>query len=175
VFSSSAFLRLTTLGTAVALLGGCTGVQSTFSAFGVEAEGTRTITIAMTVAAAVITIGVLLLATHAFRSPPGRLDHRGGMRVILWLGAVGPTLILTVLLVSSLPTMKTLPVADEDLVIAVDGEQFWWRVRYLPDDAPPVETANRFASRSDAPWPSPCRARTSSTVSGFRVSPGKST
>jgi cytochrome c oxidase subunit 2 len=64
------------------------------------------------------------------------------MRVILWLGAIGPTVLLTALLIFSRPQMLTLPVGDGDLRIAVDGEQFWWRVRYLPPDGQAVETAN---------------------------------
>src|SRR3546814_13122517 len=31
-----------------------------------------------------------------------------------------------------------------DLRIAVGGEQFWWRVRYLPAGGQPVETANEI-------------------------------
>jgi cytochrome c oxidase subunit 2 len=131
-------------GAAVALLGGCTGIQSTFSTFGIEAESTRALTWGMTAAAAVITIGVLWLAWHAARTPAGRLDHQGGMRVILWLGAIGPTVLLTALLVSSLPKMRTLPTGADDLRIAVGGEQFWWRVRYLPAGGQSVETANEI-------------------------------
>lgn len=131
-------------GSAAALLGGCSGVQSTFSAFGIEAESTLILTWSMTAAAAAITIGVLWLAWHAARAPAGRLDHQGGMRVILWLGAIGPALLLTLLLVYSLPKMRTLPTAADDLKIAVDGAQFWWRVRYRPDGDRPVETANEI-------------------------------
>ena len=126
------------------LLGGCAGEQSTFSAFGVEAEATRTLTLTMASAAALVTIGVVWIAVHAARAPAGRLDTRNGMRVILWLGAVGPTLVLTLLLVFALPGMRTLPVGAEDLRIAVDGEQFWWRVRYLPPGGPAIETANEI-------------------------------
>ena len=137
------FLRLLAFAV-VAPLGGCTGVQSTFSAFGVEAESTRAITVGMTIAAAVITLGVGWLAFHAARAPAGRLDHARGMRAILWLGGIGPTALLTVLLITSLPTMRTLRAAPGDLAITVDGEQFWWRVRYSPTDGEPVETANEI-------------------------------
>lgn len=126
------------------LLGGCTGQQSTFSAFGVEAEATRILTLTMSGAAAVITIGVVWIAFHAARTPAGQLDTRNGMRVILWLGAVGPTLLLTLLLIFALPGMRTLPLGAQDLRIAVDGEQFWWRVRYLPPGGPAIETANEI-------------------------------
>lgn len=140
---SRSVLRLT-LGPVVALLGGCSGVQSTFSAFGVEAESSRTLTWGMTAAATMITIGVLWLAWHAARTPAGRLDYKGGMHVILWLGALVPTVLLSLLLVSSLPKMRTLPTGTGDLKIAVGGEQFWWRMRYLPAGGQPVETANEI-------------------------------
>lgn len=140
---SRSVLRLT-LGPVVALLGGCSGVQSTFSAFGVEAESTRTLTWGMTAAATMITIGVLWLAWHAAHTPAGRLDYKGGMHVILWLGALVPTVLLSVLLVSSLPKMRTLPTGTGDLKIAVGGNQFWWRVRYLSAGGQSVEMANEI-------------------------------
>jgi cytochrome c oxidase subunit 2 len=135
------FLRLAI---ACFMLLGCTGVQSTFSAFGVEAESTRSLTWWMAGAAAVITVAVLWLAVHAARAPAGRLEQKGGMRLILWLGAIGPSSILTVLLVTSLPTMRTMATEPHGLVIAVEGRQFWWRVRYQLADGASVETANEI-------------------------------
>lgn len=126
----------------VTLLCGCEGVQSVFSPFGAEGESTLRITWAMFIAAALITIAVLSLATHAARPENRRIDHRRGMQVILWLGAVVPTLLLTALLVYSLPAMRPLAAAAGDLRIAVEGEQFWWRVRYLPSASGMVESAN---------------------------------
>src|SRR3546814_3750437 len=89
-------------------------------------------------------VGGEWLRLSAVRTPAGRLDHRHGMRAILWLCAIGPTLLLTTLLVLSLQKMRTLPVEPGDLRIAVGGEQFWWRVRYLPAGGQPVETANEI-------------------------------
>jgi cytochrome c oxidase subunit 2 len=131
-------------GPVLTLLNGCTGVQSTFSAFGVEAESTRSLTWVMSATATVITIGVLWLAWHAARAPAGQLDYKGGMRVILWFGALGPTLLLSILLAFSLSKMQTLSTGTDDLKIAVAGKQFWWRVRYLPDRGQSVETANEI-------------------------------
>jgi cytochrome c oxidase subunit 2 len=129
---------------ALLLLTACEGKQSIFSAFGIEAESTRKLTFIMSAAAGLITIGVVWLAFHAARAPAGHLDFRAGMRAILWLGAIGPTVLLTALLLFSLPSMRTPPVSDDDLRIAVDGEQFWWRVRYLPPGREAVETANEI-------------------------------
>lgn len=142
--SRSRSMLCLTFGFVIALLGGCSGVQSTFSAFGAEAESTRILTLGMTAAATLITIAVLWLAWHAVRTPAGRLDFKGGMQVILWMGAIVPTVLLSMLLVSSLAKMRTLPTGAGDLKIAVSGEQFWWRVRYLPAGGQPVETANEI-------------------------------
>jgi cytochrome c oxidase subunit II len=123
---------------------GCEGIQSTFTTFGAEAESSRALTITMSVAAAIITVAVLALAFHAVRAPEGSLDHRQGMRVILWLGAIGPTVLLTILLLSTLPGMSPLAAAPDDLEIQVEGKQFWWRVRYKPPGGEVVETANEI-------------------------------
>ena len=78
------------------------------------------------------------------RAPEGRLDHDGGMRVILWLGAIGPTVLLTLLLVLALPKMRPLSAESGNLDVAVEGKQFWWRVRYQPAGGTSVETANEI-------------------------------
>jgi cytochrome c oxidase subunit 2 len=126
------------------LLASCAGVQSTFSAFGAEAETTRAMTYTMGIGAAVITIAVLLLTWHAVRAPPGQLNGAQGVRVILWAGAVLPTVVLTILLVVTLPTMRSHASQPGELRIHVDGEQFWWRVRYEPPGGAAVETANEI-------------------------------
>jgi cytochrome c oxidase subunit 2 len=136
--------RFATLTGAPLLLGACAGIQSTFTAYGAEAASTRALTLVMAAGAAMITVAVLWLARHAVRSPANRLDHQGGMRVILWLGAIGPTLILATLLASTLPTMRTLAAKPGDLEIQVEGKQFWWRVQYRPGGDDVVETANEI-------------------------------
>ena len=125
-------------------LGGCAGIQSTFSAFGTEAESTRALTLGMTIAGVLIVAGVAMFAVQAARAPPGGLDLRRGMRVILWFGAIGPAILLTALLLLSLPTMRSLRAEPGGLVIAVDGEQFWWRVRYAATPGRIVESANEI-------------------------------
>ena len=126
----------------LAFLSGCAGEQSVFSPFGTEAETTLTLTWAMTIAFTLIAIAVLWLAFHAWRAPPDRMNHKKGMRMVLWLGAIGPALFLGIMLTLSLPKMRAMDLAQGDLTVAVDGEQFWWRVRYLPAGGAAVETAN---------------------------------
>lgn len=124
------------------LLAGCNGHQSTLVPFGLEARSTLFMTIVLGTGAAVIALGVAAVFVLAVRAPKGRLEHAGGMRAILWLGAIGPALVLAVLLVWALPAMRPLPFAAEDLHVQVEGEQFWWRVRYAPPGRPPVISAN---------------------------------
>jgi cytochrome c oxidase subunit 2 len=78
------------------------------------------------------------------RAPEGRLTHQGGMKLVLWLGGIGPSILLLGLLVYALPAMRPIPVANADLRIGVDGEQFWWRVRYAPPGGSVVEAANEL-------------------------------
>ena len=125
------------------LLGGCGGVQSTFATFGTEAETVRALAVVMFSAAALITAAVLALAAIAVRRDEG-IGYRGGLRVVLWLGGIGPTLLLTALLLAALPQMRPLAAPAGGLSIAVDGEQFWWRVAYRPDGGAAVETANEI-------------------------------
>ncbi|GGE71571.1 cytochrome c oxidase subunit II [Sphingomonas prati] len=124
------------------LLSGCAGVQSAMSPFGVEAAATARLTWVMVAGAVLISVAVAALVVRAVRAPEGSLSHSGGMSLILWAGAIGPTIILFGLLITALPMMRQLPVAPNDLTIAVGGEQFWWRVQYRPTGAPPVEDAN---------------------------------
>lgn len=100
--------------------------------------------IVLLVGAVVIAVGLAALIQHAIRTPGERLTHRQGMRLVLWLGAIVPTILLFTLLVSSLPLMRPAPVRASDLRIKVEGEQFWWRVIYQPPGAPPVVTANEI-------------------------------
>jgi cytochrome c oxidase subunit II len=126
------------------LASSCAGEQSTFSPFGIEAETTLLLTWAMSIGFALVAIGVVWLAVHAYRAPPEQLDLKSGMRLVLWLGGVGPTLLLGAMLILSLPSMRAMPLQAEDLRVEVSGEQFWWRVRYLPAGGVAVETANEI-------------------------------
>lgn len=99
---------------------------------------------AMAAAAALILVAVLALATYAVRARKNPIDARQGARLIFWLGAVVPTVLLTLLLVISLPAMRKMSFAPRDLRIAVTGEQFWWQDRYQPTGRAPVETANEI-------------------------------
>ncbi|MGN7159909.1 cytochrome c oxidase subunit II [Sphingomonas sp. SAFR-052] len=129
---------------ALLALGGCNRHQSALTVFGEEAATVRHLTIVMLIGAIVIAAGVAALMIAAVRAPEGRLTLSGGMKLVGWAGGVVPVVVLLGLLLYSLPAMRPLPVADRDLRIAVEGEQFWWRVQYQPPGAAPVVTANEI-------------------------------
>jgi cytochrome c oxidase subunit 2 len=129
------------IATAIALAG-CNMHQSTLAPFGADAVDIRRLFLLMLVGAVVIATGLALLMRHAVRAREGALTHQKGMRVVLWLGGVIPTVVLLGLLVYSLPYMKPRPVGPADMRIAVEGEQFWWRVTYRPPGGGAVKSAN---------------------------------
>lgn len=134
--------RTSLAGSAAVLLAGCNAHQSTLAPFGADAADIRNLFLIMLAGAVMIAIGVALLMRHAVRASEGQLTHHGGMRLVLWLGGIVPTVVLLGLLVYSLPYMKPRPIGPADLNIAVEGEQFWWRVTYRPAGAAAVESAN---------------------------------
>jgi cytochrome c oxidase subunit 2 len=129
---------------ALLALTACNRHQSALSVFGEEAATVRHLTIVMLIGAVAIAAGVAGLMIAAVRAPEGKLTLLGGMKLIGWLGGVLPVVVLLALLLYSLPAMRPLPVNAADLRIAVQGEQFWWRVRYQPPGSPPVQTANEI-------------------------------
>lgn len=98
----------------------------------------------MVAGALLVWLGVVVLAFIATREPRPD-DARRARRLIIGGGAVLPTLVLAALLVYALPLMPVLRApATVPLKIAVTGEQWWWRVRYLPPDGAPIELANEL-------------------------------
>lgn len=129
------------LGAPIALAG-CNRRQSALAPFGEDAARIETMTIVMVAGAVAIALAMAGLMLWAMRAPEGRLGLRGGERLILGLGGAVPAALLLALLAYSLPAMRPRAVAAGDLAVTVEGEQFWWRVRYAPPGAAPVTTAN---------------------------------
>ncbi|MCJ1962463.1 cytochrome c oxidase subunit II [Novosphingobium mangrovi (ex Hu et al. 2023)] len=112
----------------------CNTHQSALAPFGVEAGETRTLTLVMALAALGLAAITFALYFRAVRAPEGSLSHTGGMKLVLWMGAIVPTVLLAGLLLYALPAMRPMDSAPGDLEIRVEGEQFWWRVIYDPQD-----------------------------------------
>ncbi|MDJ0388097.1 cytochrome c oxidase subunit II [Roseomonas sp. E05] len=129
---------------ALPVLGGCSGVQSALDPAGFEANAVARLFWVMLGAAALLWVAVLGLARYASRQRQQPWRHHSAGRLILWCGAIGPTLLLCALLTYSLLLMPALRASGGPLQIDVQGEQFWWRVRYQPPGGAPVESANEI-------------------------------
>jgi cytochrome c oxidase subunit 2 len=122
---------------------GCSGVQSSLAPAGREAEQIAYQFWWMTAGAGVVWIGVILLAVYAIRANP-EVDRRRQANMLILGGALIPTVVLALLLVSGLSMLRPLigPVPEGSLRVTVYGEQWWWRVRYEPPGRQPFELAN---------------------------------
>jgi len=125
-------------------LAGCSGPQSALDPAGDGADRLALLFWVMLIGAAVIWAATLALAFFAARTRRGRFDERAGSALILWGGAVFPTVVLTALLTYGLSITPDLRGPGDGLKIAVSGEQYWWRVRYQPKDGVAVESANEI-------------------------------
>lgn len=126
----------------VVLLAGCAGPQSALDPAGEDAVRTAHLFWLMLTGAAVIWAMVVGAALFGSRFQKEPLGDRAGLRLVLWGGAVLPTLVLAALLIFGLQLMPTLREPGADLHIDVVGEQFWWRVTYRPEGRPPIASAN---------------------------------
>jgi cytochrome c oxidase subunit 2 len=129
-------------------LTGCSGVQSALDPAGPEAADVATLFFTMLVGGGLIWFAVVGILFYARFKREAYSEAAAG-RVILWCGAILPTLILAALLsyaVWLMPTLRPWFDEDDDLRrIEVTGEQFWWRVRYFePGGKLAFETANEL-------------------------------
>jgi cytochrome c oxidase subunit II len=128
------------------ILSGCSGPQSALDPSGEESHQIRILFWAMAAGGALIwlcVIGLLLYAAW----PTRRIHHeRIGGRIIFWMGAVFPSIVLLLLLAYALWLMPSLrpfaQAAGAGLRIEVTGKQFWWQVIYHPPEGAPIVSAN---------------------------------
>ena len=141
-----ATLRLSAGLASLLAAGGCTGVQSTLAPAGRDAERIAALFWWMTGAAALVWVFVICLALYYTRHATGQRHARRDRWLILGGGVVFPTVTLTTLLIYGLAMIpETVARAPEgSLQIAVTGEQWWWRVRYLRPDGQEVVLANEI-------------------------------
>jgi cytochrome c oxidase subunit 2 len=99
----------------------------------------------MTGVSLVVWLLVAALALYAVYGGKGA-SLRSARRLIVWGGAVLPTLLLTVLLAFGLAAIPPLlaPPPPGSRTIVITGEQWWWRVRYPLPDGTSVELANEL-------------------------------
>jgi cytochrome c oxidase subunit 2 len=130
----------------VALLPACAGVQSTLSPSGRDAARVADLFWWMTLAAVIIWFGVIALALYYMRRADGSRNRRRDRVLIVGGGVLLPTVTVTVLLIYSLAMLPSAVARapQGSLQIRVAGEQWWWRVRYLPSDGREVVLANEI-------------------------------
>lgn len=131
---------------AACLIASCSGNHSTLDPAGPEAAYVAQLFFVMLAGGAVIWIGLVCIFIYAARRQHQHTEQSAG-RVILWGGAIIPTVILCALLSYGMWLMPAIRpwVPDDQQVrrIEVTGEQFWWRVRYLDETGSVMfETAN---------------------------------
>jgi cytochrome c oxidase subunit II len=123
---------------------GCGGPQSALDPAGRAAARIANLFWWMTGGSLLIWAAVVVLALYANRAKPHGLP--AARRLIVWGGAIVPTVVLAGLLAYGLailpPVLARAP--EGSLKISVTGEQWWWRVRYLPAGADPVDLANEI-------------------------------
>lgn len=135
------------IGSAATLwLAGCSGPQSALDPAGEGAERLAVLFWWMAAGALLIWLIVVALLLYSYRAQPEPHNQRKAKILIIGGGALVPTLVLAVLLavgLAELPRLLASPPAGS-LRIAVSGEQWWWRVRYLPPGGPEVVLANEI-------------------------------
>lgn len=135
------------------LIAACSGPQSALDPAGHGAQWIAQIFWWMTGAAVLIWIVVIILALWAARAAPETQERRRTHVMIIGGGAVVPALLLAVLLFYGLAPIPVLlaPASPGSLRVEVSGEQWWWRVRYLPPFGAPVVLANEIRIPVNAP------------------------
>jgi len=131
----------------VILFLGCDGPQSALRPAGDGAERIANLFWWMLGGGSLIWLAMVGLAIYSVRAHFDRRgDHRRIRIMIIGGGAVFPTIVLTTLLLFSLPMIPDLlePAPPDALKIEVRGKMWWWRVRYLRDDEEPIELANEI-------------------------------
>ncbi|MDY8109095.1 c-type cytochrome [Fulvimarina sp. 2208YS6-2-32] len=119
-------------------LSACTSPQSTFTGAGLEAAQVETLFWVMLVGAVVVWFVTVGLSVYATKVRPGRHSEKTGLRLIVWGGAVFPTVVLSALLVYGLKLMPEFRAGANGPTIAVSGERFWFRVAYAVEGEPGV-------------------------------------
>jgi cytochrome c oxidase subunit II len=126
--------------------------QSALEPAGKQAEELATLFWWMTAGTALIWLVVIGLALYAVYTPE-RKSLAGARRLIVIGGVVVPSVVLTALLFYALGLLPkfSAPSPPGSLRIEVRGEQYWWRVRYLPEGRAPIDLANEIRLPVGAP------------------------
>jgi cytochrome c oxidase subunit 2 len=127
-------------------LAGCSGVQSSLAPAGQEAERIAILYWWMAVPALIIWVAVIALAMYYARPHEPSASRTRDRWLIVGSGVVFPIIVLTVLLGYGLAMLPPLVARapEGSLLVEVEGEQWWWRVRYIRSETDVVELANEI-------------------------------
>ncbi len=143
---SRASIRGCCAAVAGSLAAGCSGVQSALSPAGREADRIASLFWWMTGGAVIVWLFVIALAIYYAQRSRGEKNRRRDYWLIAGGGVAFPGITLTVLLIYGLamipPTVERAP--EGSLQVAVTGEQWWWRVKYLRPGGEEVVLANEI-------------------------------
>lgn len=145
--SGSHWARMLARGGLALVSVGCTGEQSTLDPRGPTAERIADLFWGMTFGGTAILIAVVGLALYAaYGRDRTRPSVKGAERLVILGGVAFPSVVLVGLLIYGLALLPDLlaPAPDGSLKIRISGEQWWWRIRYLPVDGEPFELANEL-------------------------------
>jgi cytochrome c oxidase subunit II len=130
---------------AVLAISGCNGVQSALDPAGRGAEQIARLFWTMAAGGVAIWLVMVSLTIYAVWSRHSHSERQAKLFIVAG-GVAFPALTLAGLLIYGLMLLPELvgPAPPGSLKIAVSGEQWWWRVRYLPPGGEPVELANEI-------------------------------
>lgn len=143
-----------TAGFVMLFLSGCNGVQSSLSPSGEEAERVVVLFWVMTLAGAAIFLSVMALLAVSIAFPQRVKGWLISESFIKTAGIFFPVVVLTALLTYGLLVLgagQSASGIDGSLRIAVEGEQWWWRVTYYDDEGNEIRSANELHIPTDEP------------------------
>lgn len=128
------------------LLPGCAGRQSALDPAGESAEKIAGLFWWMSGGSMLVWALTLALAWWATRGSETAHEARRNASLIIGGGILFPTVVLAALLIYGLSMMPPMlaRAPEGSLRIEVVGEQWWWRVRYMPPDGGEVVLANEI-------------------------------
>ncbi|WPZ34408.1 cytochrome c oxidase subunit II [Thalassobaculum sp. OXR-137] len=141
---SRSALRAGGLAAGLTGLAGCSGTQSVLDPAGVDAEVLADLFWVLLAGAVVLWILLNGAFFYVTRMSARRHSQRVGEALIIGAGIAFPTIVLAVLLSYGLSIMPDQRAPGDGLTVRVTGEQWWWRVEYLPEDGEPVVSANEL-------------------------------
>lgn len=150
------------------MLAGCDSAQSALNGAGREADEIGRLFWVMLGGGAAIWLAVMGIATWAVLRPPGKHAERAADRLIIWGGVAFPVVSLGALLVHGLGLLEFRTQDPAPLRIHVEGQQWWWKVRYETPQGD-IVTANEI--RLPAGEPVEFRLTAQTVIHSFWIPP----